>query len=639
MLYTKEMETYANDTEDKSNMYELSELQQSDILKYQGDIGKSYEKTTAKSENENHVYTIPNYKESGYVQFSTQLGWKANAKSKKGVRTLLIVLILILVVVLVLEVVMLVHLYFLPVLCRTVEDQRTNTTCAASSELLFNDKLFSQNNTKLLKQIAEDTGASAQKLTSIDNELSNLVTKGIISNITNQNVLMLAQISQLIDYTKNISLFMEEYRTYTQANIELLEQVLTVLQNNSELLEELTIKDALDSTQNLSSINTKLDNIEKADTMALESIKNITNQSSLILSQVIQLVDSNQNILLLVDEHRMDTHNNTEILQQLLVVLHQSTQTLNSTVSSLSSLATTDTTTQGAINDVLIAVKELLELQNGSLIFSSHLPISCQDIKKKQPNSPSGYYNLNNKLIYCHMGELCNNTGGWTRLGHLDMSDSTVNCPAEFQLFEEGGVRACGRPNHGIAGCMSVKLPSNGISYSQVCGRVIGYQYASLDIDAVDLTYRNSSMTHNDIDAYYVNGISITRGFPRKHIWTLMAGTRDSSSSSGNCPCNTPSGSTQYVQSFIGSDYFCESGNPSNTTNFDLYTDNPLWDGKGCGSQEENCCSASGLPWFHKTTNSTTDYIELRNCCDGDSVNNDTSHEDVGISFYEIYVK
>ena len=192
---------------------------------------------------------------------------------------------------------MLVHLYFFPVLCRTEEDQRTlNTTCGASSEPLFNDELSGQNNTKLLKQIVEDTEASVQKLTGIDSELSNLVTKGIISNITNQNVLMLAQISRLIDYTKNIPLFREEHRTYTQANTELLEQVLTVLQNNSELLEELKIKGALDSTQNLSSINTKLDNIEEADTMALESIKNITNQSSLILSQVIQLVDSNRNI-------------------------------------------------------------------------------------------------------------------------------------------------------------------------------------------------------------------------------------------------------------------------------------------------------------------------------------------------------
>ena len=39
-----------------------------------------------------------------------------------------------------------------------------------------------------------------------------------------------------------------------------------------------------------------------------------------------------------------------------------------------------------------------------------------------------------------------------------------------------------------------------------------------------------------------------------------MAGVCDSRHHNGNCPCNTPPGSTQQVQSFVGSHYFCESG-------------------------------------------------------------------------------
>ena len=66
-----------------------------------------------------------------------------------------------------------------------------------------------------------------------------------------------------------------------------------------------------------------------------------------------------------------------------------------------------------------------------------------------------------------------------------------------------------------------------------------------------------------------------------------------------------------------------------------LYTRDPLWDGKGCGSLESNCCSAPGLPWFNKVLNSTTnDYIELRVCAD-----QDTGNEDAPVSFYELYVK
>ena len=65
-----------------------------------------------------------------------------------------------------------------------------------------------------------------------------------------------------------------------------------------------------------------------------------------------------------------------------------------------------------------------------------------------------------------------------------------------------------------------------------------------------------------------------------------------------------------------------------------IYTSDPLWDGKDCSS-EGACCTAPGLPWFHKVLNTTsTDYLELRVCDDAS-----TSHENVPVSFYELYVK
>ena len=100
-------------------------------------------------------------------------------------------------------------------------------------------------------------------------------------------------------------------------------------------------------------------------------------------------------------------------------------------------------------------------------------------------------------------------------------------------------------------------FPSNGIGYSEVCGRVVGYQYTSPD--AVD-THFISDILHNDINSYYVDGVSITRESFCQHIWTLMAGVSDSYYDDGNCPCNTPPSSTQDLQSFIGNNYFCESG-------------------------------------------------------------------------------
>ena len=202
-------------------------------------------------------------------------------------------------------------------------------------------------------------------------------------------------------------------------------------------------------------------------------------------------------------------------------------------------------------------------------------------------------------------------------------------------MYESNGVRACGRATSSVASCQSVQFPSNGIRYSQVCGRVVGYQYASPD--AVQYYI---STAHNDIKSYYVDGVSITRGSPRKHIWTLMAGLNEASFYQGdgrhNCPCSQGSTQNSTLQSFIGNDYFCESGNPSTDGSYEikLYTQDPLWDGKGCGTLEGNCCSATGLPWFNKILNSTTtDYIELRVCTD-----QNTANEDVPVSFYEIYV-
>ena len=49
----------------------------------------------------------------------------------------------------------------------------------------------------------------------------------------------------------------------------------------------------------------------------------------------------------------------------------------------------------------------------------------------------------------------------------------------------------------------------------------------------------------------------------------------------------------------------------------------------------KDCCTAPGLPWFHKVLNTTTtDYLELRVC--GDEGNGD---EDSPVGFYELYVK
>ena len=340
-------------------------------------------------------------------------------------------------------------------------------------------------------------------------------------------------------------------------------------------------------------------------------------------SQIAQLLDA-------ANEQTAISVNNTYHIEQVMQTTGNTAQKLVNIVNTLTNLKNTSTSTAGVVDDILLVVDELLELHSDN----STLPYSCAEIKQRQPNSPSGVYLLINPngngvtYAYCHMGELCGSDGGWKRIAYIDMSDATQTCPSGFRLYP-GGVRACGRPSSNGASCASVQFPSNGFSYRQICGRVTGYQFRFTDAVAVGWT------GHNDLNSWYVDGVSITKGSPREHVWTFMAGHYGTSLiyPQYNCPCAT--GSTQTPQSFVGNHYFCESGNLAGSLIYYLLTSNPLWDGQNCGSLDANCCSAPGIPWFHRTYSvATNDSLELRVCGD-----QETEDEDVAFGYYEIYIK
>ena len=316
-----------------------------------------------------------------------------------------------------------------------------------------------------------------------------------------------------------------------------------------------------------------------------------------------------------------DTMNS--IIQQIMVHANNTNRSADELLQLLNTSLIKDISipTAAAVNDVLLIVNELLEIQNGSSLFNSIRLVSCKDIKAAHPNSPSGYYYVNSRNIYCNMGELCGQDGGWTRIAYLDM---TENCPPGLQELITGGIRVCRREGNS-AGCRSNIFQTNGISYSQICGKVVGYQKGS-----TNAVYANI----NDINGAYLDGVSITHGSPRQHVWSYIAGYRSNGTSSHTCPCNT--GATHTVPSFVGEHYYCESGTNSNPSNGKVYTADPLWDGNNCPSVEAPCCTGTGLPWFFRDYGNATitDYIELRVCGDQGYGNEDTP-----VQLYEIYVK
>uniref|UniRef100_A0A1X7T870 Uncharacterized protein n=1 Tax=Amphimedon queenslandica TaxID=400682 RepID=A0A1X7T870_AMPQE len=287
----------------------------------------------------------------------------------------------------------------------------------------------------------------------------------------------------------------------------------------------------------------------------------------------------------------------------------------------LRKIITSTTESDSTVDDILLAANQLLAL---TLDLES-----CHDINHILPNSPSGYYHLNtDQSIYCNMGELCGEKGGWTRLGYLNMSDPTQDCPSDFENTQnEGiGIRAC-RRRIPETGCTSVNLTADDIAYTQICGRVIGYQKGNTD------ALRNSN-NMDGIDSYYLDGVSITRGSaPREHVWSFIAGQRSIANSRSNCPCNTEA--TVSVPEFVGDHYYCESGNNSTQNDKTTFYPDPLWDGKDCLSLESPCCESEALPWFHRNYNTLSDSdLELRVCRRGSRYN-----EDILIKMYEIYVK
>ena len=119
------------------------------------------------------------------------------------------------------------------------------------------------------------------------------------------------------------------------------------------------------------------------------------------------------------------------------------------------------------------------------------------------------------------------------------------------------------------------------------------------------------------INGIYLDGVSITHGSPHKHLWSYAVGFGDQLNSSSDCPCNN--GSTVQVPSYVGNEYYCESGNffPHFICSriWREFPDDLLWDGQQCGGVEAPCCTHPNMPWFIKTLNeTTTEDIELRAC-------------------------
>ena len=257
---------------------------------------------------------------------------------------------------------------------------------------------------------------------------------------------------------------------------------------------------------------------------------------------------------------------------------------------------------------------------------------SCDDIYQinKANRGVSGLYWINTTSgihqVYCNMELQCGgHKGGWTRVVQFDTSQGDP-CPTGWTLITTPGANPRNVCRSGdFVGCHPTIFTTYNTSFYKICGQVRGYQKGNTNAFQTSV---------ESIDEPYVDGVSITLGDLRKHVWTYATGVSDSSTQdpSRNCPCAAIRGPDP--PSFVSDHYYCESGDEGTRNQDAYYTTDPVWDGLDC-SVSVNCCAHPDMPWFFRQFATAQEtFIEARICRNQEFVNEDTL-----VEMMELYIQ
>ena len=219
---------------------------------------------------------------------------------------------------------------------------------------------------------------------------------------------------------------------------------------------------------------------------------------------------------------------------------------------------------------------------------------------------------------------------GWTRVAYFDGLNEKTKCPYpnKWELITDP-----------VRGCKAHPTKSNPTAiiytsqiYSRVCGRVNAIQKGTTDAFI--------TTAGPNLQECYLDGVSITHGTPRQHIWSFAAANFDEVIGEF-CNCNALgfeniAYSNEGPPSFVGNNYFCDTGNHLGSSQMTTYfLDDPLWDGQGCNTETNTCCELNNPPWFCTTlAQPTSDDIEVRICHDQDE-----DDENVIVTYLSIFIK
>ena len=226
-------------------------------------------------------------------------------------------------------------------------------------------------------------------------------------------------------------------------------------------------------------------------------------------------------------------------------------------------------------------------------------------LEKKQPPL------LASIILICSHRCKCG-PGDWVKIGSLNPLDS---CPSGFMSENIGGAQVCWKKEKG---CTSFSFEA-GQDYRAVCGVATAYAYGSPD------AFGSPDET---IDEAYVDGISITYGSPRQHLFTYAAAYEFE-----KCPCK--GGPTE--PAFVNNNAYCGDKvlAPGEQWERKWYPNTVLWHAASDCSDDDITCRDDYRPWFSvETASSTSDAVEIRSC-------QDQAYDDeaIGIASMEIYIR
>ena len=341
------------------------------------------------------------------------------------------------------------------------------------------DSLFTHNDGLVLEQALSEIKEDVDSLFTHNDSLAleqtlSEIKEDVDSLYTNNDSLALEQtlneIKEDVDslFTHNDSLALEQTLSGIKKDVDSLFTHIDSLAQEDTLNE---IKEDVDS------LFTRIDSLALEQTLSeiKEDVDSLfTHNDSLALEQTLSEIKE--------DVDSLFTHNDSLALEQTLSEIKEDVDSLFTNNDSLA--------LEQTLNEIKEDVDSLFTHIDSSSVSScigGPLASSCLDLKERCPHCKSGVYeiapNSNNvNFVDCAFeNTYCNITGPWVKLASWNISETGSSCPSGLQLFVNETVSACGIQEGASPTCQSLPLFSSPVPYTQVCGRMRGYQKGSPD--------------------------------------------------------------------------------------------------------------------------------------------------------------